>query len=184
MKYLGLSATVLVLTLSFAIGAVAQSGDDAILGQWYTEDQRSIVQIYKEDGKYQGKMIALKNPKYGEDEPELEGQYVRDRNNPDPEKRSNHLVGNVIMQGFTYDADDNEWSGGKIYDPDNGKTYSCVVKLDDPNTLAVRGYILIRTFGRTTEWKRVPKDEQVDLEKAAKDSDAPSPLKTHYAFEM
>jgi uncharacterized protein (DUF2147 family) len=48
-----------------------------------------------------------------------------------------------------------EWSEGTIYDPENGSTYSCVIKLKDDNTLDIRGYVGIKTFGRTDVWKRV-----------------------------
>ena len=37
--------------------------------------------------------------------------------------------------------------------PDNGKTYSCKIKLVD-NELKVRGYIGISLFGRTTVWAK------------------------------
>ena len=54
------------------------------------------------------------------------------------------------------------WSGGTIYDPEEGKTYKCVMKLADENTLNVRGYIGVPAFGRTVTWLRVPKEEKKD----------------------
>jgi len=51
---------------------------------------------------------------------------------------------------------DGEWSGGTIYDPNNGKTYSCKLKLTGPDTLKVRGYIGISLIGRSETWKRQP----------------------------
>ncbi|MFM7700427.1 MAG: DUF2147 domain-containing protein, partial [Bacteroidota bacterium] len=47
------------------------------------------------------------------------------------------------------------WSEGTIYDPLNGSTYSCTIKMTDPNTLDIRGYIGVSAFGRTDVWKRL-----------------------------
>jgi uncharacterized protein (DUF2147 family) len=48
-----------------------------------------------------------------------------------------------------------EYSGGKIYDPSNGKTYYCSFKVEG-NTLHVRGSLDKRGFlGRTMDWFRV-----------------------------
>jgi uncharacterized protein (DUF2147 family) len=49
----------------------------------------------------------------------------------------------------------NEWESGTIYDPENGNTYNCVIKMTDNNTLDIRGYIGIEAFGRTDVWKRL-----------------------------
>ncbi|HMD68881.1 MAG TPA: DUF2147 domain-containing protein [Chitinivibrionales bacterium] len=50
----------------------------------------------------------------------------------------------------------NEWSGGRITDPDNGKAYRCIVKLLDKGTqLDVHGYIGFAIIGRSQYWYRV-----------------------------
>lgn len=63
-----------------------------------------------------------------------------DRNNPDPALRTRSLTGLVILSysGF---SGGNKWTGGKIYDPSNGKTYSCNLQLKTNGVLEVRGYI-------------------------------------------
>ncbi len=49
----------------------------------------------------------------------------------------------------------NEWSGGEILDPDNGKSYSCYIKVkDNGQRLHVRGYIGFSLLGRTQIWHR------------------------------
>ena len=58
------------------------------------------------------------------------------------------------MKNFTYDSNSNQWTGGEIYDPKNGKTYSCKMKLSSDNHLEVRGYIGISMLGRTEHWER------------------------------
>jgi uncharacterized protein (DUF2147 family) len=56
-----------------------------------------------------------------------------------------------ILSGFTYE--DGRWTGGEIYDPKSGKTYSCNMKLK-ANKLEIRGYVGLSLFGRTTTWTR------------------------------
>ncbi|MFZ5907440.1 MAG: DUF2147 domain-containing protein [Nitrospirota bacterium] len=48
---------------------------------------------------------------------------------------------------------EDQWEGGKIYDPQNGKTYSCKIKLEGQK-LRVRGFIGFSLLGRTAVWTR------------------------------
>lgn len=123
----------------------AQSADD-ILGIWYTEGGKSKVEITKKDGKYSGKIIWLKTPNREDGTPKL------DRENENEKLRSRKVLGINVIQGF--DWDDDEYEDGTIYDPENGKTYSCVITWEDANTLNVRGYIGFSLLGRTTVWTR------------------------------
>ncbi len=36
---------------------------DAVVGEWYTKDNKALVKIYKQDDAYNGKIIWLKEPK-------------------------------------------------------------------------------------------------------------------------
>ncbi len=58
-----------------------------------------------------------------------------------------------ILEGFTYSGE-NVWQGGRIYAPDNGKTYKCKMTMTDPNRLEVRGFIGFSFIGRTEIWIR------------------------------
>jgi uncharacterized protein (DUF2147 family) len=62
------------------------------------------------------------------------------------------IPGPPLLWGFKYKGA-NKWEGGKIYDPNNGKTYSCKMTLEG-NTLKVRGFVGISLLGRTTIWTR------------------------------
>ena len=104
--------------------AVAQEAD-AILGQWYTDPEKkdALVEIYKENDLYSGKIVWLKEPKNDD------GTVKVDKNNPDETKRNNPTIGLNLVKGFTYKGN-NKWAGGTIYDPNNGKTYKCKMTLD------------------------------------------------------
>ncbi|MBL7811788.1 MAG: DUF2147 domain-containing protein [Bacteroidetes bacterium] len=126
--------------------------DEKISGTWLNQEGTSHIQIFKAangsfSGKFYGKIIWLK-------EPNENGKPKLDKNNPDSKKRSTPLMGLLVLRDFTYDKDDKEWSGGTIYDPKNGKTYSCFMKLEGTK-LNVRGYVGVSLIGRTAVWTRV-----------------------------
>ncbi|MDA9328845.1 DUF2147 domain-containing protein, partial [Flavobacteriales bacterium] len=100
-------------------------------------------------GKYYGKIVWLREPI----DP-VTGKPKTDKNNPDESLKDVALKGFRMLKDFVYIAN-GEWSEGTIYDPQNGSTYSCVIKLKDENTLDIRGYIGLKTFGRTDVWKRL-----------------------------
>jgi uncharacterized protein (DUF2147 family) len=62
-------------------------------------------------------------------------------------------MGLIFIKGLTKDGE--EYSGGKILDPKNGKLYKCYITLEGNDKLKVRGYIGISLLGRTQYWKRV-----------------------------
>jgi len=121
---------------------------DKIRGQWYTEENKSLVEIYRaKNGKYYGKIVWLKNPL------ETNGKPKVDDENPDPAKRNDPIIGLVLLKGFDYKGE-GVYKNGTIYDPDNGKTYDCIITFANNDKLFIRGYIGISLIGRTTEWIR------------------------------
>lgn len=140
-KVLSLLALMVMSTVMFA-----QKAED-IIGTWYTEGGKSKVEISKKDGKYSGKIIWLKEPN------REDGTAKLDRNNEDESLRSRGILGLPVIQNFEWD--DDEYEDGTIYDPENGKTYSCVITWKDMDTLNVRGYIGFSLLGRDTVWTRV-----------------------------
>jgi uncharacterized protein (DUF2147 family) len=145
-----LAAWMLVTLLIVSMEHVyAQKGNaDAIVGTWLVGSGKGHVQIYKDKGKYFGKMVWLKEPNDDAGKPKV------DKNNPDAKLQSRPIMGLVNLNNFTYDGD-NKWEDGTVYDPTKGKEYSCVMTLIDANTLEVRGYVGISLIGRTDTWKRV-----------------------------
>jgi uncharacterized protein (DUF2147 family) len=127
----------------------AQADADRLLGVWEPSNGKARVKIEKIGPKYYGKIVWLKEPV----DPKTQ-QPKTDKNNPDESLRSVPLKGYRLLKDFSY-AGNNSWSEGTIYDPENGSTYSCTISMKDPNTLDIRGYIGISTFGRTDVWKRL-----------------------------
>ncbi len=138
-----------------AIGAAWAANSDDILGFWYNEEHDGIIEIYKCAGKYCGRVVWAKEPDYPEDDKMgRAGQRRVDDKNPDPHLRNRPIVGLKMMSGFIFYGE-NKWSGGSVYDPKNGKTYSGALTLILPNKLHLRGYVLFSFLGRTTTWTRV-----------------------------
>ena len=149
-----LLASVLAVTSFFGAASVStKSGEgEAIVGKWLNQEGTSHIQIFKATngsfaGKFYGKLVWFK-------EPMKNGKPKVDDLNPDPKKQAVPLLGLQILKNFVYDADDKEWEDGTIYDPKNGKTYSCYMTLSG-NNLNVRGYVGISMLGRTGVWTRV-----------------------------
>ena len=141
------SYAVLLLLFVFSLTAAAQKNADAILGSWANHSGEDHILIYKKGNKYFGKLEWLKFPN------DETGKPKTDKNNPDPALRSRPDQGLEMLKDFVYDGD-NVYEDGTIYDPKNGKTYSCKMTLEG-NTLRIRGYIGISLFGRTEIMTRV-----------------------------
>lgn len=158
------ASTALLLTLSWTQSGQCANPADDILGQWYTEENNSKIVVTKENGKYVGEIIWLKEPVYGKDEQET-GKPKRDKYNPTEKLRNRPVIGIRILNDFTFNAKDSSWENGTIYDPESGKTYKCVIKFENDSKalngrkLYVRGYIGLPVLGRTTYWHYVPEKE-------------------------
>jgi uncharacterized protein (DUF2147 family) len=80
-----------------------------------------------------------------------DGRPPRDAHNPDPRFASRPLVGLPMIYGFRR-ASNGHWTGGKIYNPDDGKTYDSNLEAAAGGTLHVQGCVLI--LCKTQTWKR------------------------------
>lgn len=118
-----------------------------VTGKWKTIDdntgeERSIVEIYEEEGEYFGRIEEV----LAEDADELCGNCKGD-------KKDQPLAGLVIIEGLNREGE--VYEGGTILDPANGNVYNCKMELEDSDTLKVRGYRGISLLGRTQVWHRV-----------------------------
>lgn len=114
---------------------------------WYDAEKTSKIRVYKAtDGKYYGKLVWLKTPN------DENGNPKKDKENPDEKKKEMPLLEVLILSGFTLTKDNNVLEGGKVYDPNNGKTYCGKLTLKN-NVIDLRGYICgMSLLGRTSQW--------------------------------
>jgi len=123
---------------------------DQVIGIWLTEEGNSQIEITKTpNGQFAGRIVWMEEPLDEQGKPKV------DKENPNAALRNRPLQNLMILQGFTYNANRREWSGGTIYDPKEGKTYDAVMRLDGNNTLVLRGFVMgMRMLGRNSAWTR------------------------------
>ena len=133
----------MIFMLMPLVAAFAQD----VVGKWKLEDGTAIVEVYKSGDVYNGKIVWLKNPT------EADGTPAVDDLNPDPQLRKRQVLGLNMLSGLKQNG--GEYTGGKIYDPGNGKTYNCSMKVEG-DILKVRGSLDKKgLIGRTMDWFRV-----------------------------
>lgn len=120
----------------------SQSKTDAITGEWVNEKKDTKFQIFRKDNKYYGKITWAT------------GGDSKDVKNPTTTLRKREVIGLVILNNFVFDGDDT-WNDGTIYDPREGKTYSCKITLKSDDKINVRGFLGISLFGRSEIWARI-----------------------------
>jgi uncharacterized protein (DUF2147 family) len=148
-KNLNFSISAILLLLLAAPGFAQKPKQGDILGYWFNEEKTSKLQVYQEGSHLFAKIVWLKEPL-----DKTTGKPRTDNLNPDLKLKNAPLLGLVVLKNFVFDGQE-EWKDGTIYDPKNGKTYSCYIRFDDsPNKLKIRGYIGISLLGRTTYWTR------------------------------
>ena len=153
-----------IITLPFLISATWNTkNENLIIGNWKPSNGRSVVSIYKgvaangEDAtKFYGKIVWLIEPN------DAKGKPRTDINNPDANKQKTPLKGLVIIKDLAFSKTEGNviyWSGGTIYDPNNGSEYSFEADIDKTNSSLMNGsgYIGVSMFGRTDTWKKIVK---------------------------
>ena len=134
--------TALVLILTAASPAAAAGA----IGLWATEAEKSHVRIEPCGERLCGIIVWLKEPN------DDQGQPKRDIFNQDESQRDRAIVGLRLLSGFET-SDGRSWSGGRIYNPEDGKTYKSKLSLQNDRTLKVEGCVLI--FCKSQIWTRV-----------------------------
>jgi uncharacterized protein (DUF2147 family) len=117
-----------------------------VIGIWLTAEGDSQIQITKNNsGTYNGKIVWM--------EKDLDAV---DDQNPTKELKNRKILGLQILSSFKFDAENNEWINGTIYDPNNGETYDCYMWFgNNKNELRIKGFVMgMRFLGRETIWKR------------------------------
>lgn len=137
----------IIFSMIFMLMPFAAAFAQDVVGKWKLEDGSAIVEVYKSGGVYNGKIVWLQNPT------EADGTPAVDDRNPDKALRSRQLIGLNMLSDLKKSG--SEYGGGKIYDPGNGKTYNCSMKVEG-DVLKVRGSLDKKGLvGRTMDWFRV-----------------------------
>ena len=105
---------------------------DVIIGKWLkTPKVDLVIRVYKVGNEYRGKIIKEK------------------------ESLKNKSVGFVILENLQYNSEKQTWRGGKIHDPNTGKTYDAEAKINEDGILEVNCYLGMKFLGTKKYFKRV-----------------------------
>lgn len=136
-----------LLSLCIAPLAFAQ---ESPAGLWKSIDDKTgkpkaLIRIADSGGELSGKIEKLFLEAHEEKDPKCDKCEGVNKNQP--------IIGMTILFGLKKDGE--EYSGGKILDPANGKLYSSKLSVIDNNKkLNVRGFIGMPWLGRTQTWLR------------------------------
>src|ERR1035438_4439462 len=93
---------------------------DRVLGLVILREQIGRAHVCRpigaSDGSYTGTIVWLRSDK-----------NRLDKNNPDPGRKGDRVLGLVILRELRANDETKRWEGGTIYDPKNGKTYDAFI---------------------------------------------------------
>ncbi|GCB06677.1 DUF2147 domain-containing protein [Ralstonia sp. SET104] len=135
------------LALALAAGSAFAQASPA--GIWKTIDdnsgkQKGEVTIIDNGGTFTGKVSKILVP----------GDENKTCTKCTDDRKDQPIKGLTILTGLKANGNNN-WDGGQILDPENGKVYSAKMSLsEDGQKLNVRGFLGISLLGRTQTWVR------------------------------
>lgn len=144
MKFLALIVTA-ALTMA---PAFAQTGTPA--GLWKNIDDetgkpKALIRITESNGVLTGQIEKLFRDANEDQNPKCDKCEGARKDQP--------IIGMTILSNLKKDGD--EYAGGEILDPNNGKVYKSKLHLTDGGKkLSVRGYIGVPMLGRSQTWVR------------------------------
>lgn len=142
-------ATLSLLAATLLASAAAWA-DGSPVGLWKSIDDatgkpKALIRISENNGELSGKIEKLFRA------PEEDQNPVCQK--CEGELKDKPVIGMTILSGLKKDGD--EYNGGQIIDPANGKVYKSKLSVvDDGQKLNVRGYVGMPMLGRTQTWLR------------------------------
>jgi len=132
----------IVLFFFASIALFAQKADD-IIGKYRLPNKQDL-EIFKSNGKYFGKIIAINGDK---------NSKAKDSKNPDKSKRQQFLIGKTIISGLKFDKEEKEWVNGSMYGSEKGMKFNLKITEIRENEIEVVGSKLF--FWKTLVWKKL-----------------------------
>lgn len=138
------------LLAAMLVSASALADDASPVGLWKNIDDvsgkpKALIRITEANGELQGRLEKLFLAPGADQTPKCDKCEGARKDQP--------VLGMVFMSGLKKDGD--EYSGGEILDPDNGKVYRSKLKvIEGGKKLNVRGYVGVPMFGRSQVWVR------------------------------
>ena len=141
--------SLIAILFSIALAPLAHA-EDSPVGLWKNIDDKTgkpkaLIRITETGGELQGKIERLFVEADADKNPKCDKCEGVNKDQP--------IIGMTILFGLKKDGD--EYTGGKILDPANGKLYSSkITAVENYKKLNVRGYIGTPFLGRSQVWVR------------------------------
>ena len=147
MKYFFLS---LFTLCTVCISSHAQTNTDAIVGKWMSSENNLEVEVFKEGSEYKARVVWFDDT----DDKTNPMNERCDKKNPDKSLRNRKIIGMEVMHGLVYNADDDEWQDGRIYDASSGKDWNAKAWITKDGWLKVRGFWHFEFLGENISFKK------------------------------
>jgi uncharacterized protein (DUF2147 family) len=105
-----------------------------VTGVWIDHTGQGAIEITPCGDRICGRVVWLKDPKH--------------------KSKSGKLICGTQVLGDLQKQGANAWESGWIYNPEDEERFSAALKLANPNTLLVTGYLGVKLLGETFTWKR------------------------------
>jgi uncharacterized protein (DUF2147 family) len=133
-----------MLPMLFAAFLAAPSAD-SVIGTWHSPTKNGVINIQKCGSSICGTLESGDDIKAHPD--------AKDVNNKDESQRGRALKGLTMLSGFK-PGSDGTWEDGNVYNPNDGRTYSGKITVQDANTLHLRGCVFV-PLCKTETWTRI-----------------------------
>src|ERR1041385_2326704 len=116
------------LSFSIAFLLIGLNSFAQITGRWTSIDDksgqpRSVIEIIERAGKFFGRVVKIRS------KPNEDPDPVCDKCDESDPRFKKKVIGMEILQGLSKSGD--EFSGGHILDPEEGKVYRCKLWVED-----------------------------------------------------
>jgi uncharacterized protein (DUF2147 family) len=142
---LRVAITIAMMILGGRVGAVTPNDPS---GTWLVEDGRARIRLERcgpSRDRICGFIVWMKEPA------DKRGQPLRDKENPDPDKRARALLGHQLIMGLQATSDGR--FAGDIYNAEDGKFYSVSLWRESADRLKLKG-CLIKLLCQTQTWQQ------------------------------
>ena len=142
----GVTGSAIAVEASLTTGSISRSAAADASGIWITSGGKSMVEIAPCQSALCSRIVWLRRPY------DSRGRPLRDRRNQNPRMRNRTIIGLPVLHPLRR-AGDGSW-GGKVYNPETGKTYRVNVYLRSAQRLEVRGCASTGWPCRSRFWRR------------------------------
>lgn len=123
--------------MPMSLVALLLAASPVLTGDWVNADRSAVIRIAPCGGGLCGRIVRVL----------ARGVPTTDARNPDPTRRGRPLVGLAVLSGFSASG-----TGGRAYNPQNGRSYRATLRLNPNGTLRVTGCVMV--ICRSQTWTR------------------------------